>query len=174
MVLWVCQGCLTVLKLLGQHKYNCILVGGSNCMTRQPFLVSVTLGGGLPLRPSMGLRRELGWVHVEIQSRNEEAVKEGCTSGINLNITYGEDRTCEASGWAGYGKFQKLDFVGLTSSPCLMFSGFIPSAVFRNTMANIRWASTIAGIFVLFFMQYLIWSSQQPGEEIEPWATCSS
>lgn len=67
-------------------------------MTRQPFLVSVTWGGGLTLRPSVGLRRELGWVHVEIQSRNEEAVKKGCTSGTNLNIMYGKDRTCEPSG----------------------------------------------------------------------------
>lgn len=159
MILWVCQGCLTVLKLLGQHRYNCILVGGSNCMTRQPFLVSVTWGEGFLLRPSTGLKRELGWAHVEIQSRNE-AAKKGCASGTNLNITYGKDRTCEPSGWAGYGKFQKLDFVGLTSSPCLLFSGFIPSVVFRNKMANICWASTIAGIFVFFFMQYLIWSSQ--------------
>lgn len=51
-------------------------------MTRQPLLVSVTGGGGLPLRPSMGLRRELGWVHVKIQSKNEEAVKEGCTLAL--------------------------------------------------------------------------------------------
>lgn len=80
-------GSSTELGLLGQRRYNCILVGGSN-MTRQHHSWYQSLG----VEPASQTRRgagaqgseeESGWAHVESNSRNEEAVEVGCTSRIN-------------------------------------------------------------------------------------------